>query len=116
MKKYGLGVSTPREMVMLLEKLERGEVVSPAACREMIAILKREQDGKNIGRALKGVEMATKSGALDRLRSDVGIVYSKRGRIAMAITCDDMPETDWTVDNPGHLLLSRLSLLLIDGL
>ena len=57
-----------------------------------------------------------KAGALDRLRSDVGIIYTKRGRIALAITCDDMPETIWTEDNPAYLLLSHLSTLLSDGL
>jgi len=62
------------------------------------------------------VPLATKPGALDRLRSDVGIVYSERGRIAMAITVDDLPETVWTVDNPGYLMLSRLSQILLDGL
>jgi beta-lactamase class A len=116
MARFGLGVSTPREMVMLLEKLDRGEVISREASAEMIKILKREQDQRGIGRTLNEVEMATKSGALDRLRSDVGIVYTKRGRIAMAITCEDIPAIDWTVENPGHLLLSRLSLILIDGL
>jgi hypothetical protein len=34
----------------------------------------------------------------------------------MAITCDDMPEIDWTADNAGYLMMSRLSLILIDGL
>jgi hypothetical protein len=82
----------------------------------MLAIMKREQGHDGIGRTSNGVEMATKSGALDALRSNVGIIYSKRGRIAMAITCDDMPQVDWTDDNPAYLLLSRLSLLLIDGL
>jgi beta-lactamase class A len=116
LKPYGLGVATPREMTLLVEKLERGEVISPAASKEMIDLMKREQSHDGIGRALKGVEMATKSGALDRLRSNVGIIYSKRGRIAMAITCEDMPEIDWTDDNPAYLTLSRLSLILIDGL
>lgn len=114
--RFGLGVTTPREMVLLLEKLERGEIVSRKASAEMINVLKRQQYHEGIGRTLRGVEMATKPGALDKLRSDVGILYTKRGRIAMAITCDDMPETDWTVDNPGYLLLSRLSLILIEGL
>ena len=115
-KRFGLGASTPREMVTLLEKLERGEVVSKEASAEMITILKRQQHHDGIGRSLVGVTIANKTGALDRLRSDVAIVYSDRGRIAMAITVDDMPEIVWNVDNPGLLMLSRLSLALVEGL
>jgi beta-lactamase class A len=115
-KRFGLGVSTPREMVVMLEKMERGEVVSPEASKEMIGILKRQQYHEGIGRTLKGVELATKPGALDALRSEVGIVYTPRGRIAIAITVDGMPEPFWSVDNPGHLLISRLSAILTDGL
>ena len=114
-KRFGLGVATPREMVTLLEKLERGEIASPAVSKEMIDLMKREQVRYAIGRALD-LPMATKYGALDRLRSAIGIIYSKKGRIAMAITCDEMPEINWSVDNPGYLLMSRLSLILIDGL
>jgi len=62
------------------------------------------------------VAIASKPGALDRLRSDVGIIYTEKGRIAMAISCEDMAEPDWTDDNAGYLLMSRLSLILIDGL
>lgn len=115
-KRYGLGMTTPHEMVMLMEKLENGEVVSQEASKEMLALMKREQGRNGIGRTLNGVSMATKSGALDALRSNVGIIYSKRGRIAMAITCDQMPEVDWTADNAGYYMLSRLSQLLLDGL
>ncbi len=113
-KKFGLGVATPREMVLLLEKLERGEVVSVAASKEMIELMKREQVRYAIGRSLSDLPMVSKYGALDRLRSAIGIIYSKKGRIAMAITCDDIPEINWSVDNPAYLLMSRLSLALID--
>lgn len=116
-KVYGLGMTTPHEMVSLLEKVERGEVVNPTISKEMIDLLKREQRHDGVGRTLEGkVEMALKSGALDHLRSDVGILYTKRGRIALAITCDQMPEVDWTDDNPAYLLMSRLTLILMDGL
>lgn len=115
-KPFGLGVTTPREMVSLLEKLERGEVVSPAASKQMIAILKRQQYKDGIGRKMGDLEVASKSGALDALRSDVGIVYTPKGRIAIAITVDDLPKIDYTEDNPGLLLISRLAQILCRGL
>jgi hypothetical protein len=115
-KKYGLGFATPREMVLVMEKLERGEVISPAVSKEMIDLMKREQVRYAIGRSMWDTPLASKYGALDRLRSAVGIVYTKKGKIAMAISCDDMPEIMWSVDNPAYLLMSQLSETLVNGL
>ena len=113
---FGLGRTTPREMVMLLEKLERGEVINPAASKEMLELMQREQGTNGIWREEWRLPKATKSGALDALRSNIGIVYHPRGRIALAVTCNEMPEVNWTVDNPALLLMSRLSEILVDGL
>ncbi len=117
LKLFGLGVSSPRDMVKLLEMLEKGEVVSREASAEMLAILKRQQLKDGIGRGLPDtIPSASKSGALDRLRSDVGIIYTRRGRIAMAITVDDMLEVAYTPENPGLHLIWKLSQILQDGL
>jgi beta-lactamase class A len=113
---YGIGVSTPREMVTLLEKIENGQVVSRAASRQMIEILKRQQYKNGIGRKLGEMPVASKSGALDRLRSDVGIVYAPAGRLALAVTVDHLPEVDYSPDNPGAILISELTQMLIGGL
>jgi len=115
-KKFGLGMATPREMVLVMEKLDRGEILNPAASKEMIDLMKREQGRNAIGRSLWNVPMASKYGALDRLRSSIAILYTKKGKIAIAISCDDMPETMWSVDNPAYLLMSRLSEVIVDGL
>jgi len=115
-KRFGLGRSSPREMVALLEMLERGEVLSPAASKEMLDLMKREQGRNGIWRSLSQSTKATKSGALDALRADVGLIYHPRGRIALAITCDDMPAVEWTTDNPAYLLMSRLSEIILYGL
>jgi beta-lactamase class A len=115
-KRFGLGRTTPRELSSLLERMERGEIVSPAASKEMIDLLKREQGTNGIWRGQWRVPKATKSGALDALRSNVGIIYHPRGRIVLAVTCDDMPAPEWTPDNPAYLLMSRLSELVIEGL
>jgi beta-lactamase class A len=115
-KKYGLGFATPHEMVLVMEKLERGEIISPAASKEMLDLMKEEQARFAIGRSQWDLPMASKYGALDKLRSAVGIIYSKKGKIAMAISCDDMPEIMWSVDNPAYLLMSQLSEVLVNGL
>ena len=115
-KKYGLGFATPHEMVQIMEKLERGEIISPAASKEMLDLMKREQARYAIGRSLWEAPMASKYGALDRLRSAVGIIYTKKGKIAMAISCDDMPDIMWSVDNPAYVLMSQLSEVLVNGL
>ena len=115
-QKYGLGVSTPVDMVTILEKLNRGEIVSADASHEMLEVMKRCQDSTGIRRKLPGIPIANKIGALDALRSDVGIVYSAGGAIAMAITVDGIPAPDWGPDNPGSVLISDLAKLLVDGL
>jgi len=115
-KRFGLGATTPHEMVEIMAKLEGGEIVNKEASKEMIDLMKREQARYAIGRSTPDVPMASKYGALDALRSCVAILYTKRGKIAMAITVDEMPQSHWSVDNPAYLLMSRLSLLLADGL
>ncbi len=115
-KKYGLGSSTPREMVILLENIEKGEIVSPEASKEILKVLKRQRDTNGIARKMGDLAVANKSGALDHLRSDVGIVYAKGNRIAMAITCEDVPKIDWTSDNEGLLLISKIAEILVADL
>jgi len=103
-------------MVTLLEKIEKGEAVSAEASKEMIGVLKRQQDQSGIRRKLQGMPIANKTGSLDALRSDVGIVYSPKGRIAIAITCDNMPRIDYGPDNPGAILISDLAQILVESL
>ena len=115
-KKWGIGRSCPQEMVLLLEKLYRGELVGKQASSDMLDILKKQRDHGGIARDIKDAVVANKSGALDALRSDVGIVYTAHGPVAMAITVDGMPEPNWTEDNPGELMISAISELLINQL
>jgi hypothetical protein len=104
-------------MVRLIEMMERGELVSKEASAEMISILKRQQYKDGIGRGEPDtIPVASKSGALDRFRADVGIVYTRRGRIAMAIYVDDMRVVAYDQENPGLAMIWKLSQILQDGL
>jgi beta-lactamase class A len=114
---FGLGKSTAREMVRLLEALEAGRIVSPAASADILAIMKRQQIKDGIGRhTADGVEVASKSGALDALRSDVGLVWTSGGPVALAITVDDLERVDYSPDNAGNRLISDLTALILTDL
>jgi beta-lactamase class A len=118
-EQWGTGRSCPRDMVILLEKLYRGQLVSKAASEEMISVLKRQRDLQGVGRKMRGIKdgvVASKTGALDHLRSEVAIVYSPHGAVAMAITVNNIPVVDYGVDNPGNLLISELSQILLEEL
>lgn len=114
--KYGIGKSSPLDMASMLERIERGDAVSAEASKEMIAVLKRNQDNTGIVRRLEGVPVAHKTGALDALRADVGIVYAKNGRIVMAIYVDGLTKPDWGPDNPGSVLIGDVAKMLVEGL
>jgi hypothetical protein len=46
----------------------------------------------------------------------VAIIYSQPGPVAIAITVNDIPVVDYGVDNPGNLLISDLSHILVEEL
>jgi len=100
--------------VWLLEQLTLGKIVSAEASKEILAIMKREQFKDGIGR--RGDDVASKGGALDALRSDVGIVYAPHARIAIAATVDGMPKVDYSPDNAGNILIADLTDSLLAGL
>jgi beta-lactamase class A len=114
--RWGTGRSCPRDMVVILEKLYRGQLVSKPASEEMINVLKRQRDLQGVGRDMKDTIVASKSGALDHLRSEAAIVYSHNGPVAISVTVNDIPVVDYGVDNPGNLLIAALSQILVDGL
>jgi beta-lactamase class A len=118
-QRWGIGRSTPREMVDLLARIANGAIVGSDDSREMVEILERQQFKDGIGRGFidtPGVRVASKSGALDALRSDVGLLYHPKGRLAIAITVDGMPAVDYSPDNKGNLLISKLTGILVEGL
>ncbi len=74
-------LTTPRDMATLLYAIERGAhegvrtVASPESCRAMIKIMLNQEDRDKIYRGLpRGTPLANKTGEIDGVRNDVGIV------------------------------------------
>ena len=105
------GQTTPRETADLLTSLGRGTLGFPAATREMLALMSTQQDRSMAARALPaGWYYAGKTGADPQLRADAGLIAAPDGRgVVAALFCRDLPEPDWSVDNPGTRALATLT-------
>lgn len=117
-KRWGLGVTTPREMLVLLETIYRKKVVDQESCEEMIAIMKKQRDRSQVPRHFAGkewdkVEVAHKTGALDRVRNDAAIVFTPQGDFVLSLFAQESQDTKWTPDNEATLALARLAQSLV---
>ncbi|CUS89687.1 serine hydrolase [Candidatus Kryptonium thompsonii] len=113
--RFGVGYTTPNDMVKLLELLANGKVINPEISAEIINIMKNNQDYEMMKRYLsENVTVANKSGSIDKMKADIGIVYAKCVTYAVAIFCDELSEVSYAVDNKGHLAVAEISKLIFD--
>lgn len=114
-KKFGLGSTTAREMVQLLEMIELGKVVSPEACKEMIAHLKTCDDKEKMTRLLPaGTVVAHKTGSVNASKTDAGILYLKSGPVALCVLTDMNDDVRWTSDNAAQVLIGKIAKVVYD--
>lgn len=110
--RYGVGVSTPEDMVLLLEKMYRGELVDSLTCQRMIEILARQQYNNMIPRFLPfetspELVVAHKTGGVTSVRVDVGLVLSSHANFAIAIFCDQIQDRRDSPENLGVLAAAK---------
>ncbi len=74
---YGRNSVSPLDCGIVLEKIYRGELLSPEISAEMLSLLKNQQRRNKIPYLLpKGTVCANKTGETTTIESDVGIVFS----------------------------------------
>lgn len=109
-KQFGLGSTTAADMLNLLEKLQRGEVVSAEASREMLEHLRACDDKDRLSRHLPaGTKIAMKTGSVANARTVAGIVESPAGPIAICILTTENQDKRWTDDNAAVVLMAEIS-------
>jgi beta-lactamase class A len=114
-KKYGLGSTTARDMVSLLEKVHLNKIATPEFCKEMIGHLKKCEDTKMFPRLLPdGTVVAHKTGAVNASKTDAGIIYMKRGPVALCVLTDNNEDKRWAKDNAAELLIARVAKMVHD--
>jgi beta-lactamase class A len=118
-RRFGIGVSSPLDMMMLLEKMAKGEIISKEVCDSMIGIMRGQFYLEGAARWLPFMEdstlwIANKTGSLDDRKIDVGIVSSSGGTYVYAIFCDESKDLGEQMDNKATLAVAKVSRLLYD--
>ena len=67
-------VSTPREMMSLLEQIYRGKVLNPEMTKDFLKVLSTHKDSWIPRDLPEGLQVADKPGSLEGVRNDSGIV------------------------------------------
>lgn len=107
--------TSPRDMVTLLSRLCEGTCIDPDSDREILHIMAQCQTNGRIPAKLPhGVKVAHKTGSIDHLANDCGIIYTDKGDYVLALfyngnlaSEEEYEGTEWSA--VGNALLSQLS-------
>jgi beta-lactamase class A len=114
-KQYGLGSTTAREMLTLLELLNKNELVSADSSKAMLEHLKKCDDKDKFPRYLpKEVTVAHKTGTVSAARTDAGILYFKGGPVALVVLTDQNEDKRFVPDNTGNKLCADIARVVVD--
>ena len=108
-EKYGLGSTTAADMVALLEKLHANQLVSESACGEMRAHLLACDDKSKFRRFLPSAKLAHKTGAVNAVRTDAGLLQTPGGVIALCVLTAENKDQSWADDNAAEVLCGRIA-------
>lgn len=126
-KIYGLGKTTAQEMASVMQRFVQcdlnppseakpGTAADQALCDAALHMLKLQFYRNGIPRYLEFLDssekdsaIANKTGALDAVRNDVGVVYTKHGPILISAFTYENEDHSWTPDNAGELLMAKMA-------
>ncbi len=110
--RYGIGVTTPADMVLLLEKMYHHDLVDSTASDVMIDLMLKQQYNDLIPRLLPfettaNLRVAHKGGSVTAVRNDVGLILSPETDIAISIFCDQIQDRRGSSENDGVMAAAK---------
>ncbi len=122
LKPFGIGRTTAREMGKIMESIERCDLGDAKLCQRMIDIFEHQFWRNSIPHFLEDADttevpshIANKTGGLDAVRNDVGIVFTKDGPIVISAFTHNNQDQSWAPENEGEILIAKMAKTIVDG-
>jgi len=110
---YGWGQTTPKEMVMLFEKIYKKELISDSASQKMLRLMGRDfWDEEAISQIPSNIFIAAKSGAVDESRSETLLIMAPKNPYILSICTKNNKDQSWNESNEAWVLTRKISKLL----
>ncbi len=113
-----LGEATPADLGRLLELIVSEQVLTPAACRAMLAILERQRHPHMLTRYIPEfyadppvLRVASKGGWIRGTRNDVGAFFTQGGTYILAVMSRGVQDERFHPDNAGEIALARIGAI-----
>lgn len=111
--------TSPADLGRLMSLIARNEVLTAAACAEMLEILRRQQYTEGITRRVPDFDagvatVASKSGAITGVRNEIGLVTAKGRRYVIAMMTEGCTDHRFHMDNEAMLFLAEVSAAIYD--
>jgi beta-lactamase class A len=104
-------VTSPEDMLMVMEKMYQGRLISKSASEAMLATMKRQRHKWGIARFLPPTTViANKTGSLDFVRNDVGIIWQNDKPYIVSIFAEHLPS-----NHGGSVMVGALSKAIFDN-
>lgn len=112
---YGWGQTTPREIATLFEMIYRQKIFSPASCENMLRFLSRNfWDENAISQIPPYIQVFSKNGAVNQVRSEVLLVNAPRNPYIFCIFTKNNADQSWQRENEAWRLARKTSKLVWD--
>jgi beta-lactamase class A len=132
-KVFGLGKTTAREMASVMKRFVACDLNPPgstsaptaadhALCDVAMHMLKNQFYRNSIPRYLETLDttegdssIGNKTGALDAVRNDVGVVFTKHGPVIISEFTYENHDQSWTPDNEGEVVMAKMAKQIVDA-
>jgi beta-lactamase class A len=122
-----LAEAAPRDLMRLVVMLAREELTSPAASREMLAILGRQRHLEQAPRFVayrpyagdfaraQPIAVCNKTGFMNSLRADTGLIFIDPDvRIAYSVVNDTGADDTYRQEHPGDIVNGLIGRVLVE--